>query len=82
MSDLNGVPEREADTEPTVRTDGASVRAKLTVLRGKLVEAQSAVREKCQAAYETTDDFAHAKPWQTIAAAMIGGLVVGMLAAR
>ncbi|WP_207002268.1 glycine zipper domain-containing protein [Trinickia mobilis] len=31
---------------------------------------------------EYDDDFAHAKPWQAIALAMIGGLVVGMLAAR
>ncbi|MFM0366954.1 MULTISPECIES: ElaB/YgaM/YqjD family protein [Paraburkholderia] len=96
MSDLNGVPEppaspgsdagqvsAEADMSPAVRTgDGASVGAKLTGLRDKLVEAQGTAREKYRAAYETTDDFVHAKPWQAIALAMMGGLVVGMLAAR
>jgi ElaB/YqjD/DUF883 family membrane-anchored ribosome-binding protein len=94
MSDLNGVPEHpaslgsdagqvrsKADMSPAGR-DGASVGAKLTLLRGKLVEAQSIAREKYRAGYETSDDYVHAKPWQAIALAMMGGLAVGMLAAR
>jgi ElaB protein len=94
MSDLNGVPEHSASLRSDagqVRSkadmsaagrDGASVGAKLTLLGGKLVEAQSIAREKYRAAYETTDDYVHAKPWQVIAMAVMGGLVVGMLAAR
>lgn len=47
-----------------------------------LAGAQEVVQRNYRIAADTTDDFVHGNPWQAIAMAVIGGLVIGMLMSR
>jgi ElaB/YqjD/DUF883 family membrane-anchored ribosome-binding protein len=51
-------------------------------VRDVLVGAQEVVQRNYRIASDTTDDFVHGNPWQAIAMASIGGLVIGMLMSR
>ena len=50
--------------------------------KGKLVTVKDAVAKKYRAASQTTDGFVRESPWQSVAFAALGGLIIGMLAAR
>jgi len=47
-----------------------------------MYDAQDAMLEHGRRAARATDDYVHDKPWQAIAAAGIGGLLLGVLIAR
>jgi ElaB/YqjD/DUF883 family membrane-anchored ribosome-binding protein len=47
-----------------------------------LTGAQDVVATRYRQAREGTDDFVHDNPWKSIALAAVGGLIVGLLAAR
>jgi ElaB/YqjD/DUF883 family membrane-anchored ribosome-binding protein len=55
---------------------------RLTVVKGKLSDAQEALRQQYRIASDTTDDFVHENPWKAVAFAALTGIIVGMLAAR
>ncbi|CAB3722915.1 DUF883 family protein [Paraburkholderia rhynchosiae] len=55
---------------------------KLSELKDKLAGAQDVVKTKYRVVSETTDDFVHDSPWKAVTMALIGGLIIGMLAAR
>ncbi|MEC5405636.1 DUF883 domain-containing protein [Paraburkholderia sp. MPAMCS5] len=54
----------------------------LSDLKGKLADAQDVVKTKYRVVSESTDDFVHDSPWKALTMALIGGLIIGMLAAR
>lgn len=54
----------------------------LSELKDKIVNAQEVVKTRYRVVSESTDDFVHESPWKSVAMALIGGLVIGMLAAR
>jgi ElaB/YqjD/DUF883 family membrane-anchored ribosome-binding protein len=54
----------------------------LAVIKDVLADTQEAVVTKYRVASESTDDFVHDSPWKAIAFAVLGGVIVGMLAAR
>ncbi len=56
--------------------------AALAGLKEKLTDAQDVVKSKYRVVSESTDDFVHDSPWKAVAMALIGGLIIGMLAAR
>ncbi|WP_025598489.1 DUF883 family protein [Burkholderia sp. WSM2230] len=55
---------------------------KLSELKDKLAGAQDVVKTKYRVVSESTDDFVHDSPWKAVTMALIGGLIIGMLAAR
>jgi len=50
--------------------------------RDVLAGAQDVVATRYRQAREGTDDYVHENPWKSIALAAVGGLIVGLLAAR
>lgn len=44
--------------------------------------ARAVLAARYRRASESTDDFVHDNPWESIALAAVGGLIVGLLAAR
>lgn len=54
----------------------------LAVIKDVLADTQEAVVIKYRVASESTDDFVHDSPWKAVAFAILGGVIVGMLAAR
>jgi ElaB/YqjD/DUF883 family membrane-anchored ribosome-binding protein len=50
--------------------------------REVLAGAQDMLAARYRQASENTDDYVHENPWKSIALAAVGGLIVGMLAAR
>ena len=66
-------------------TDNTTVpkpKPKLAVIKDVLADTQEAVVTKYRVVSESTDDFVHDSPWKAIAFAVLGGVIVGMLAAR
>ena len=55
------------------------VKDNLRVARDKLADADAIVRERARRAAEATDDYVHDNPWQSIGAAALAGLLVGVL---
>ncbi|MDP9646827.1 DUF883 family protein [Paraburkholderia caledonica] len=55
---------------------------KLSELKDRLADAQDVVKTKYRVVSESTDDFVHDSPWKAVTMALIGGLIIGMLAAR
>ncbi|MDR6391815.1 DUF883 family protein [Paraburkholderia phenoliruptrix] len=55
---------------------------KLSELKDRLAGAQDVVKTKYRVVSESTDDFVHDSPWKAVTMALIGGLIIGMLAAR
>jgi hypothetical protein len=57
---------------------------KTTATAGKetLSETRDMIRAKYRLMSDSTDDFVHESPWKAIAIAALGGILVGMLAAR
>jgi ElaB/YqjD/DUF883 family membrane-anchored ribosome-binding protein len=54
----------------------------LTDLKDKIASAQEAVKTKYRVVSESTDDYVHEAPWKAVTMALIGGLIIGMLARR
>ncbi|SAL02926.1 membrane protein [Caballeronia fortuita] len=50
--------------------------------REALAGAQDVIAKQYRQAKEGTDDYVHANPWKSIGLAAVGGLIVGLLAAR
>lgn len=64
------------------RDAGGSSRTTIDVVRGAFANAQDALASGYRAASSSTDDFVHESPWKAVAFAVLGGIIVGMLAAR
>lgn len=54
----------------------------LKVVKGAFASAQDALTSGYRTVSESTDDFVHESPWKSIAFAVLGGVIIGMLAAR
>lgn len=61
------------------RANGART---LSDLKDKIADAQEVVKTRYRVVSESTDDYVHEAPWKAVAMALIGGLIIGMLAAR
>ena len=61
------------------RSNGAGA---LSELKDKITGAQQVVKTKYRVVSESTDDYVHDSPWKAVAMALVGGLIIGMLAAR
>ncbi|NMM04584.1 DUF883 family protein [Paraburkholderia sp. RP-4-7] len=54
----------------------------LSDLKDKIAVAQEAVKTKYRVVSESTDDYVHEAPWKAVTMALIGGLIIGLLARR
>lgn len=75
------------DNGSVARTNGGdeereSGAGALSDIKDKIVNAQEVVKTKYRVVSESTDDFVHESPWKAVAMAVVGGLIIGMLAAR
>jgi ElaB protein len=61
------------------QADGAGA---LSQLKDKIAGAQEVVKTKYRVVSESTDDYVHDSPWKAVAMVFVGGLIIGMLAAR
>jgi ElaB protein len=79
-SALVGVPPTESNTWESSAGSAES----LTGARVKqtLSSARDALKQKYRTVSESADDFVHESPWKAITVAALGGIVIGMLAAR
>jgi len=90
VTDINAVlADAEALLSATADQGGeqiALVRAKaessLRLARRRMVEVQTALRERTQEAVRLSDDYVHENPWNAIGAAAGVGLLVGFLLGR
>jgi ElaB/YqjD/DUF883 family membrane-anchored ribosome-binding protein len=73
----NGSPVKSGGDEARA----TSARA-LTDLKDKIASAQELVKTKYRVVSESTDDYVHEAPWKAVTMALIGGLIIGMLARR
>ena len=55
---------------------------KLHVVKQNLSSARDSITRTYRNVSESTDDFVHESPWKAITIAALGGIVIGMLAAR
>jgi ElaB/YqjD/DUF883 family membrane-anchored ribosome-binding protein len=65
---------RQGNDEALART--------LSDLKDKIASAQEVVKTKYRVVSESTDDYVHEAPWKAITMALIGGLIIGLLARR
>jgi ElaB/YqjD/DUF883 family membrane-anchored ribosome-binding protein len=54
----------------------------LSDLKARIAGAQEVVKTKYRVVSESTDDYVHEAPWKAVTMALIGGLIIGMLARR
>jgi len=54
----------------------------LSDLKDRIADAQEVVKTKYRVGSESTDDYVHEAPWKAVTMALIGGLIIGMLARR
>jgi ElaB protein len=54
----------------------------LSDLKDRIAGAQEVVKTKYRVVSESTDDYVHEAPWKAVTMALIGGLIIGMLARR
>ncbi|MFM0031724.1 DUF883 domain-containing protein [Paraburkholderia madseniana] len=54
----------------------------LSDVKDKIAGAQEVVKTKYRVVAESTDDYVHEAPWKAVTMALIGGLIIGMLARR
>jgi ElaB/YqjD/DUF883 family membrane-anchored ribosome-binding protein len=62
--------------------EAESSKLTLDVLKGAFASAQDAFTSGYRTVSSSTDEFVHESPWKSIAFAVLGGVIVGMLAAR
>ncbi|ACC73888.1 DUF883 family protein [Paraburkholderia phymatum] len=68
---------------PAGTRDKEPVKApRLRLIKGRLADAREAVAHSYHEASASTDAFVHDSPWKSIAYAMLGGVIIGMIAAR
>ncbi|TCG03489.1 hypothetical protein BZM27_48075 [Paraburkholderia steynii] len=72
-------PENAMNDKPN---NAGSPTQTLNIARGAFTDARDAVVSGYRTASDATDDFVHESPWKSIAFAVLGGVIVGMLAAR
>jgi ElaB protein len=60
----------------------ANVAGTLSDLKDRVASAQQVVKTKYRLVSESTDDYVHESPWKAVTMALIGGLIIGMLARR
>jgi ElaB/YqjD/DUF883 family membrane-anchored ribosome-binding protein len=80
-------PTADTYSFPTSATAGQpdEERAKaprLRLIKGRLADAREAVAHSYHEASASTDAFVHDSPWKSIAYAVLGGIIIGMIAAR
>jgi len=80
-----GIPYQ--DDHPGAKSHGSEAgpgtgTGSLSDLKEKIATAQEVVKTKYRVVSESTDDFVHESPWKSVTMALIGGLIIGMLAAR
>ncbi|CAN7746525.1 DUF883 domain-containing protein [Paraburkholderia hospita] len=66
----------------TDNTTASKAKPALAVVKDVLAGAQDTIVTRYRVVSESTDDFVHDSPWKAIAFALLGGVIVGMLAAR
>jgi ElaB protein len=69
----------ESNSTDGEQADGAGA---LSQLKDKIACAQEVVKTKYRVVSESTDDYVHDSPWKAVTMALVGGLIIGMLAAR
>ncbi|AUT76411.1 DUF883 family protein [Paraburkholderia hospita] len=77
----------QQNSNAAVKSDGSdtergNVSKAISDVKDKIASAQDLVQTKYRVVSETTDDFVHESPWKSVAMALIGGVVIGMLIAR
>lgn len=77
---MNAEVQMSESQQPTVPAGGSPSVA--SDLKDKIASAQEVVKTKYRVVSESTDDFIHEAPWKAVAMALIGGLIIGMLARR
>ena len=58
----------------------ADLEARLRSVRGRLADLQGTVSGYSRAAYDTTDNYVHESPWQSVAIAAGIGAIIGLVA--
>jgi len=76
QDDHSGAKSHGSDAGPGTGTGS------LSDLKEKIANAHEVVKTKYRIVSESTDDFVHESPWRSVTMALIGGLIIGMLAAR
>jgi ElaB/YqjD/DUF883 family membrane-anchored ribosome-binding protein len=80
---LSSSSSANADSERSeLRNEGESSSLTRDVVKGVFANAQDALKSGYRTVSSSTDDFVHESPWKSIAFAVLGGVIVGMLAAR
>ena len=65
-----------------MKSEAESSRPRLDVIKGAFASAQGTLTSEYRTVSSTTDEFVRERPWKSIAFAVLGGIIVGMLAAR
>ena len=60
----------------------ARIQENLQVVKGRLIDAETAVIERTHKAAKDADQYVHDNPWQAIGISACVGAIVGMLIAR
>lgn len=64
------------------RDEAESSKQPLEVIKNGFADAQQALTSGYKTVSSSTDEFVHKSPWESVVFAMLGGVIVGMLAAR
>ena len=73
---------RSGDVGKDTRLDGQATTMTLQLIKGRFAGARDAVVSRYHDASQSTDEFVRHNPWKSIVFATLGGIIVGMLAAR
>jgi ElaB protein len=76
----DGPQSSKAWDSPASSTSSSADR--LSTVKETLSAAQDAVKQRYRVVSDSADDFVHESPWKAITMAALGGIVIGMLAAR
>jgi len=71
-----------SEERSAMNTKDDTTTSTLKVIKGAFAGAQEALTSGYRTVSESTDDFVHESPWKSVAFAVLGGIVIGMLAAR
>jgi ElaB/YqjD/DUF883 family membrane-anchored ribosome-binding protein len=64
------------------RDEAESSKQPLEVIKNGFADAQQALTSGYKTVSSSTNEFVHKSPWESVVFAMLGGVIVGMLAAR
>jgi ElaB protein len=79
---VEGAEGKDNKSPQTDDTTASKAQPALAVVKDVLADAQDTIVAKYRVVSESTDDFVHDSPWKAIGFAVLGGVIVGMLAAR